>query len=328
MEAFKPAKARAKLPKELTDQYICEEKLDGSRYLLYIGFNPYDAHDLHWSAFLSRRESSKDGLYVNKARNVPHITGIDYPALRYTVLDGEVTLPGYPFYDLNGLMNSLPDRAWMLQEEKGFVQYNVFDCLMYKGENLTEHLLDSRMKRARQAVIGMHSPHVRSVVAHSSGFVDSYFEEIVLRGGEGLIIKDLYAPYGKGWSKMKKSFDVSCIVMGFKPGTKKYEGQMGALQLGVYDDYSLKALATDKPELREIGFASGMDDALRQHITDNPSEYLGRVVDIHAQEFTDAGRLRHPTFIRFRDDVSKESITLEKLREDFALENAKPDRSK
>lgn len=327
MEAFKPAKARAKLPKELTDQYVCEEKFDGSRYLLYIGFNPYD-DESGSSTFLSQYESSKDGLYVNKARNVPHITADFDPAMRYTVLDGEATLPGYKFYDLNGLMNSLPDRAWDLQEEKGLIQYNVFDCLAFRGSIITDQPLLTRRAKMCVAAGMIANKHIQIVPQWGNTAVERYFEKVVLAGGEGLIIKDTQTVYGKGWSKMKKSFDVSCIVMGFKPGTKKYEGQMGALQLGVYDDYSLKALATDKPELREVGFASGMDDALRQHITDHPFEYLHHVVDIHAQELTDAGRLRHPTFIRFRDDVSPESITLEKLREDFALENAKPDRSK
>jgi ATP-dependent DNA ligase len=71
--------------------------------------------------------------------------------------------------------------------------------------------------------------------------------------------------------------------------------------------------------LQEVGFASGMTDAERDDIWKHRDEYLGRVVDISAQEVTKDGRLRHPRFLRFRDDVSPETLTMEKLRDDAKL---------
>lgn len=326
MTLYEPAKARAKLPKDLeAENLIAEEKFDGSRYLLYIGHDPYD-EEWFGNTLLSRRKSVKKsrlGMYVDKTGNVPHITEHKFKGLEGTVLDGEVTIPGQPFYTLNGIMNSLPAEAIRKQMTAGKVVFHVFDILQFRRQDLTGMPLHDR-----QDLLGMFfgrmssamSKWIRHVTARSECFQE-YFDFIVRAGGEGLIIKDLEAVYGKGWSKMKKAHDTTCVVMGYKRGTGKYVGMMGALQLGVYFE----------GELIEVGFASGMDDALRQEISDNLDKYRGMVVDVYAQELTPGdpvGRLRHPTFRRFRDDVERETVTLAKLQEDFKLEKAKGERKR
>lgn len=324
MTLYEPAKARAKLPKDLeAENLIAEEKFDGSRYLLYIGHDPYD-EEWKGNTLLSRRKSVKKerlGMYVDKSANIPHITEHKFKGLEYTVLDGEVTIPGQPFYTLNGIMNSLPTEAIRKQMTEGKVVYHVFDILQYRGVDLTGDPLVARREHL-DTFFGKMSlsmgKWIKRVESRSERFQE-YFDFIVRAKGEGLIIKDLWAAYGKGWSKMKKAFDTTCVVMGYKEGTGKYKGQMGALQLGVY---FLGGLV-------EVGFASGMDDSLRLEISNNPNYYLNLVVDVYAQELTPGepvGRLRHPTFHRFRNDVSEEDCTYEKLQEDFELEKAKGER--
>jgi hypothetical protein len=54
MKLFQPARCTASLAKNLDKPYyVCEEKLDGSRYLLYLGYNPYVGEGCN--ALLSRR---------------------------------------------------------------------------------------------------------------------------------------------------------------------------------------------------------------------------------------------------------------------------------
>lgn len=321
---YDPARCKAKLPNNLDDpNLIAEPKLDGSRYVLYIGELGME----NYHRFLSRRKSVKDGLYVNKAENVPHITGVPYPELHDTVLDGEILLAGHAFYTLNGIMNSLPEEANRKQRELGLLDYWAFDILQFMGTDVRHQPFYVRRNLLANAVHATFNKNVHLIEQFHTDFEARFMEEVE-KGGEGLVIKELDKPYGKGWAKMKKSYDVSCIVMGFKPGTGKYEEQMGALRLGVYRDNTVQALAEGRPVLVEVGFASGMDDNLRQHITEHPNLYMYKVVDVYAQSLTEAIRLRHPTFYRFRDDVDPKTITSNKLREDFATNKTKGKRQR
>ena len=125
---------------------------------------------------------------------------------------------------------------------------------------------------------------------------------------------------------MKKTYDVSCIITGFKPGTGKYANGVGSIELSVYHD----------DILIEVGFASGFDDSIRFDMKKNPDNYIGKVVDIFAQEIqaskrsasNPVGRLRHPTFYRFREDIEAKECTSEKLWADIKRARSKFDRRK
>ena len=84
-----PAVCRASLPEDLDkEDLVAELKLDGSRYILYIG--NCDPYERSFNALLSRRVSTVDHMHVDRCENVPHITGHNYETLDGTVLDGEV----------------------------------------------------------------------------------------------------------------------------------------------------------------------------------------------------------------------------------------------
>lgn len=53
----------------------------------------------------------------------------------------------------------------------------------------------------------------------------------------------------------------------------------------------------------EVGECSGFDEEMREYLTEHQSEVLGRVFEVKANElFKDTGKLRHPRFLRMRDD--------------------------
>ena len=52
----------------------------------------------------------------------------------------------------------------------------------------------------------------------------------------------------------------------------------------------------------EVGVGSGLTDALREQIWDDPDSFIGRVVEIRYQEITPEGSLRFPTLVHFRND--------------------------
>jgi ATP-dependent DNA ligase len=310
-ELVLPARCVAGLPEDLNKPYlVSEEKLDGSRYVLHIGADPYGRRE--GNTLLSRRFSVGDGKLVDRTENVPHITGVKYAGLEGTVLDGEIMASD--FLGTNSVMNSGPALAVQKQNESGKLNYHVFDIMVFRGKDIRGLPLEKRRKILEEAVRRMNNEYVKVIEQKKSNFL-SYFKLITARGGEGLIIKDIRQGYGCGWSKMKKTYDVSVVVSGFKPGNGKYAGQVGALALSVYHE----------GELLEVGFCSGFDDTLRSKITKDPDAYMGRVIDVFAQEVQKSkrsgdnpvGRLRHPTFHRFRDDMNANSCTGAKLLEDL-----------
>lgn len=100
---------------------------------------------------------------------------------------------------------------------------------------------------------------------------------------EGYVLKDGNL---NRWFKLKPVLTADLIVTRIKPGKGKYEGQAGALICSTYDG-------------REMANVSGMSDAERADITDGD---IGRVVEVSYQYVGEGGRLRHPAFVRWRDD--------------------------
>lgn len=153
------------------------------------------------------------------------------------------------------------------------------------------------------------------------------YDRIVAADGEVMILKRDGATYGEDWVKVKKEFTVDVVIFGFteaeaesvKVGSDvatptKYAGMIGAVEFGVYDG----------GKLVRIGQASGMDDELRSAFSADPKSYLGRAVEVKANEFTGKA-LRHPRFLQFRDDIQPSSCTLEKLKRDTRWNQSKTD---
>jgi len=221
------------------------------------------------------------------------------------VIDGEIFLKDWA--TTSSIIGSNPHRAVEKQKEKGNLFFFAFDVPVFRGVDIRNRPLADRRKVLIETVRRMDNESVVVIPQWPWDEVNERFNEIVSGGGEGLIIKDIRRGYGLGWSKMKKSYDVSCFICGFKPGNGKYSGMVGAIEVAVWDG------GAKLP----VGFASGFDDKLREDITKEPERFLGRAVDIFAQELSPNNRLRHPTFFRFRDGIDIQELTIEKLKADF-----------
>jgi bifunctional non-homologous end joining protein LigD len=317
-----PSRCTAKLGDDLEkSHFVSEEKIDGSRYLLYIGCDPYERQPTN--ALLSRRVSVVDQKHVDRTHNLPHVTSWNYLGLVGTVLDGEVTAKD--FLSTNSIMNSAPREAVRKQAIIGNCDYRVFDVLFFRGLDVRSRPLSERRLILEAIVKRMQNENVKMIPQIPFDH-NAHFNRIVNQGGEGIVIKDSRMAYGVGWCKMKKSYDVSCIVSGFKPGNGKYSNSIGSIALSVYHDDTLV----------EIGFASGFDDKIREDMRVRPEFYMGRVVDVFIHEIQDSkrskdnpvGRCRHPTFYRFRDDLDAGECTSEKLWKDIAAAKTRNRRNK
>ena len=282
------------------DDWVAEPKLDGGRYQLHLE----EDGSVH---LFSRRRFPE----IDKAANVPHFAK-RYAGLEGTILDGEVItsravfpeLKALPLGETTGILNSLPEKAIARQQEEGLLAYMVFDILAYKGENVRQKPLHERRALMQEVIAAMDNPMV--VLVPQTIDKDALFRKMISNGLEGTVLKNVNSPYGVNWVKCKRVADFSVIVSGFKPGQGKYQGSLGAVAVSVFDN----------GKLREVGFASGMDDATRHAIWNAREQWLGKTIDVSAQEITKDGRMRHPRWLRERDDIDAETLTFAKLLDD------------
>ncbi len=57
---------------------------------------------------------------------------------------GEMTIPHQGFKEVSSILNCLPTEAVTRQESAGKVVCNVFDCIYYKGEDISRKTLSER----------------------------------------------------------------------------------------------------------------------------------------------------------------------------------------
>jgi DNA ligase-1 len=117
-------------------------------------------------------------------------------------------------------------------------------------------------------------------------------DEVWAAGGEGLIVKTLNGGYenkrSKHWLKIKKCETLDLPIIGSLEGEGKYVGQLGKF---VVDCSTV-----------EVKVGSGISDAQRRVLWQDRPALIGRIIEVEYHEKTPDGSLRHPRFVRFRED--------------------------
>lgn len=308
---------------------LVEEKLDGHRALLHIH------KDFNRAYLTSRRISKKTNMYAENGLNVPHIISRADDALTflgydYTVLDGELIVPGFKFEDVQSVTGSLSDVAVAWQKVNVPAVLRVFDILYLNGSDVRHKSLRYRKSLLTEAVSIIGSRFIEQIphlLVEDPSAIRNLYESILFQGGEGLIIKDPDSPYGKCWTKMKKTATYDVIIIGYQEGNGKYKEMIGAVRFGIYKN----------GKLVEVGKCSGMEDGDVKWITNgglpgtpnrdgswitsvsddqpegsrawfslNRDKLLGTVIEVEGNGLTKNGRIRHPRFERLRPDKAPE----------------------
>ena len=296
--------------------WIYEPKFDGFRVIAFV-----DGEDV----YLQSRGAKPLRRYFPE---------LDFPPGRY-VLDGELLILGADGHEqFDALQNRLhpaESRVRMLAEQTPAL-LRAFDLLAEGREKLLTRPFTDRRKRLEALLAGLGG---RKKTAAGSIDLTPMARTLAkatpwLETGEGVIAKELDAPYRpgerKGMVKVKRVRTADCVVVGWRPG--KEEGTVGSLILGLYDG----------GELRVVGHTSGFQAKEKRALvarlapyetgergSGDPSRWAaGRdlewievrpelVVEVSFDHVSD-GRIRHGTkVLRWREDKAPADCTFDQL---------------
>ena len=290
------------------EDWAYEPKLDGFRAIVFV-----DGEDV----LIQSRGGKPLGRYFPELR---------FPVGRY-IVDGEIVIDaddGHEDFDaLQNRIHPAASRIAMLAEHTP-ARYVAFDLLAREDDLFLPRPLEER-RAALEALAGDAiglTPLTRDAAATADW----------LRGGEGVVAKDLRAPYRpgerKGMVKVKRVRTIDAVVAGYRPG--KEEGTVGSLILGLYDEAGT---------LHVVGHSSGLRASEKRALIErlapyetghrghgDPSRWKSEkelewislrpelVVEV-TFDHTSGGRIRHGTkILRWRDDKPPAECRLEQMQ--------------
>jgi ATP-dependent DNA ligase len=299
------ARSRARLPEG--EGWAYEPKWDGFRAIAFV-----DGGDV----FLQSRNGRPLRRYFPE---------LAFPEGRY-VLDGEIVIfgeNGVQLFDALGQrIHPAKSRIDMLAEQTP-AKFVAFDLLANGDEVLLERTYEDRRAALERFV---EAPVDLTPCTRDAADADPW-----LRGAEGVIAKELHAPYRPGertgMVKVKRVRTIDAVIQGWRPG--KEAGTVGSLILSLYDG---------EGRLRPVGHTSGFTAKEKrelvarlepyetgQHGTGEPSRWANErelewrelrpelVVEVTFDHVSD-GRIRHGAKIqRWREDKDPRECVVDQL---------------
>jgi bifunctional non-homologous end joining protein LigD len=280
---------------------------------------------------------AQGGRLSLRSRKVEDIT-VRYPELERlpdvltahdAVVDGEIVAldeQGRP--DFGALQNRMhrtgPEVKRMAAAAP--VTYLVFDLLSWDGEYLLD--LPYARRRARLDDAGIAGHRWVTTPWFPGGGAD-VLAASVENGLEGVVAKKLASPYRPGartpeWRKVKNIRTQAVVVGGWRPGQGRRAGGIGSLLFGVHDDdgrlvyaghvgtgfgdrevHQMQALFTPRK-------TSPFDGSLPREVTRDAHWVEPTLVgEVGYSLWTAEGRLRHPVWRGWRDDIEPEDVVVE-----------------
>lgn len=277
--------------------WVYEEKYDGYRILAY--------KEGSRVTLLSRNSKDRTESFGEVARAVATLPD------RTLLLDGEVVA-----FD-----KKLVSRFQLLQQGEVPTVYAVFDCLYRAGRDLRREELPAR-REALESAIGETDRLFPSRRLAGEGL--AAYRMARKKGYEGLVAKDVTAPYAEGrsrrWLKVKVHQEEEFVIGGFTaPGGARTH--FGALLVGAHRGGDLiyaGRVGTGFTEKTLSELHARFRPLVRK---DSPFANLPReksatwiapklVAQVAFHEWTSDEKLRQPVFLGLRDDKSAKEVMM------------------
>jgi ATP-dependent DNA ligase len=302
---IEPQLARPKAELPLGEEWAYEPKYDGFRAIAFVDGDEF---------VIQSRSGKPLGRYFPE---------LSFPPGRY-VVDGEIVIDGdgerEDFGALQQRIHPAESRIQMLAEQTP-ARYVGFDLLASGDESLLE--LPFAERRARLETIGVDLTPLTQEPDEAEPW---------LRTGEGVVAKDVRAPYRpgerKGMVKVKRLRTIDAVVAGYRPG--KEDGTVGSLILGLYDPdgtlhvvgHSSGLRASEKRAL--VGKLAAYETGHRGHgdpsrwKSDKELEWIELRPELVVEvtfDHASGGRIRHGTkILRWRDDKTPRECLLDQMQ--------------
>jgi ATP-dependent DNA ligase len=310
---IEPQLARSAKQLPLGEQWAYEPKFDGFRAIAFV-----DGDEV----YIQSRSGRPLGRYFPEVTFAPGCY----------IVDGEIVIdddsdPAHPTQDFGALQNRLHPAASRVQllAEQTPAHFVAFDLLAIGDATLLE-LPYAERRTALTQVTEQYG------IDLTPSTTDPDATEPWLAGGEGVVAKELAAPYRpgqrKGMVKVKRVRTIDAVVVGYRPG--KEPRTVGSLILGLYDPDG---------KLHVVGHSSGLRAAEKRALVDrlapyetgvrghgDPSRWKSEkelewislrpelVVEITFDHASD-GRIRHGTkILRWRDDKPPRECALAQMQ--------------
>lgn len=266
---------------ELGFPVIAEEKLDGVRCLVQV---------------LGNRVN-----YISYAGNTLHSLE-DYDELWIRIRNETDT----SLFDCEFMYNDFDSTYKVVRSKKRPEWFKREDGCFYILDIPNRAMSYCSYQNWLQAIADSGYPTIRrpdSRVCHALEEVQELFNRVVKRGGEGLMLKDPNGRYyqggrSKAWGKLKRRETIDGKIMFLSEAIDKHgqpKGEVGSFTVRFMLEGSTVWETVDAS-------ASKLALAERRNMWANREQFKDKWCEVQYMQVDRAGGLRHPVFLRIRED--------------------------
>jgi len=282
-------------------KYIHSVKWDGVRQLVFVTGEQVRIHNRKLN---DRTDTYPEIWQISKILNKKFVE-------RQVVFDGEVVAidkkgkPNFAQVMKRDFVRSQDTATKLMNVIQ--VTYFIFDILYINGENIMSHSIKERLSILHELINVNQTNHLFQIVDHIEDG-NSLFNTTKELGLEGIVSKDINSIYHQGkkhhdWLKVKHIKDINVVIGGFTVKNQR----VNALSLGVYTGNELIyignvanglsisdiQLLTSELKLLQINSSPfhNYNNKGKEQFWVHPKLTL----KVNYLEFTDDGRLRHPS---------------------------------